>query len=212
MANIKIGELREVLKQNKKDNIIEIDYKGLPLEIKAYLPIQEKLSLVASIFESAIGRDNGLHILNDNKLDIAFKVLLVQTYSNLTLPRNIIESYDMLVSSGLYDFIYDNIPTEERNRLEMALDNHINAERDEYEQNLKLEKVIKDGIDGLLTRLDKFVESMPTIEEMEKMPNLVTDIYKQMQSGIANLTGKDKEYAETVTKVALEDVSRIANI
>ena len=74
----------------------------------------------------------------------------------------------------------DNIPIEERIRLEATTSHWCD---DEYEQNLKLEKVIKDGIDGLLTRLDKFVESMPTIE-MEKMPNLVTDIYKQMQSGM----------------------------
>lgn len=211
MANIKVSELREVLKQNKKDNIKVVDYHGLQIEIKQQTTIQEKINLVASIFESAINRENGLHLLNCNNLDVAYKIFIVQNYTNITLPKNAQEAYDLLISSGLYDFIYDNIPIEERIRLETALDNHIDAERDEYEQNLKLEKVIKDGIDGLLTRLDKFIESMPTIEKMEKMPNLVTDIYKQMQSGIANLTGDKKEYAETVTKVALEDVSRVGN-
>lgn len=209
MANIKIGELRETLKNNKKEDIKEVDYHGLKLEIKQFITVQEKINLVASAFESAIDRENGLHLINYNNLDVAYKIFVVQKYTNITLPKDSIQAYDLLCESGLYDFIYNNIPTEEKVRLEVALDNHINAERDKYEQNLKLEKIIKDGINGLLTRLDKFVESMPTIEEMEKMPNLVTDIYKQMQSGIANLTGKDKEYAETVTKVALEDVSRI---
>lgn len=212
MANIKVSDLREVLKENKKDDIKVVDYHELQVEIKQFTSVQEKINLVASIFESAINREDGLHLLNYNNLDVAYKIFVVQKYTNITLPKDSIQAYDLLCESGLYDFIYDNIPIEEKDRLEVALDNHIDVERDKYEQNLKLEKVIKDGIDGLLTKLDKYVESMPTIEEIEKMPNLTAEIYKQMQSGIANLTGRDKEYAETVTKVALEDVKRVGNI
>lgn len=211
MANIKVKELKETLKQNQKENIKVVDYHGLQIEVKQQTTIQEKINLVASIFESAINRENGLHLLNYNNLDVAYKIFIVQNYTNITLPKNTQEAYDLLISSGLYDFIYDNIPLEERDRLEMTLNNHIDAEHDKYEQNLKLEKVIKDGINGLLSRLDKYVESMPTIEEMEKMPNLVKNIYEGMRSGIDNLVGDDKEYAESVTKVALEDVSRIGN-
>lgn len=187
MAKIKVGKLREVLKQNKYADIIEIDYKGLPLEIKTYLPIQEKLSLVASIFESAIDRDNGLHILNGNSIDIAFKVLLVQTYTNLTLPKNIIESYNMLVSSGLYDFVYENIPENEIVGIEIALDNVINAERDEYEQmnaiedrNLSIERIVKDGIDEFLIKVDELIEKLPEKDGWG-------DIFKEMKDSVNGL-------------------------
>lgn len=166
MSKILVKELKEALKQNQKQNIKAVDYNGLQLDIKQYLTISEKLTLIKSIFESAIDRDNGLHILNKNSLDIAYKVLLVQTYvPNLTLPKNVIESYDMLCESGLYDFICEIIPTGELIDIEMALKNHIEAERDEYEQKNTIQYIIKDLLSGLIDKLPSKEEA----EEFVKM-------------------------------------------
>lgn len=166
MSKILVKELRETLKQNQRENIKVVDYNGLSLEIKQYLTISEKLTLIKSIFESAIDRDNGLHILNKNSLDIAYKVLLVQTYvPNLTLPKNVIESYDMLYESGLYDFIYENIPSDELIDIEIALNNHIDAEKDEYEQKNTIQYIIKDLLNGLIDKLPSKEEA----EEFVKM-------------------------------------------
>lgn len=168
MAKILVGELRDTIKSMDISSIKTINFNDLEIEIKQYLPIAEKLTLIKSIFESAIDRENGLHILNGNSLDIAFRVLLVEKYTNLNLPKNIIESYDMLVSSGLYNFIYENIPATELSDINMALNNHIDAERDEYDQknfiedrNLKFEKVVKDGIDKFLIEFARAVDKLP---------------------------------------------------
>lgn len=153
MSKIKVKELREVLKQNQKDNIKVVDYNGLKIEIKQYIPFQEKINLVATMVESTINRDNGLHIINGNTLDLAFKVLLVGEYSNITLPKDYMESYDLLVSSGLYEFIYENIPHNELLDIQMALNNHIDAERDEYEQKNTIQYIIKDLLGGLIDKI-----------------------------------------------------------
>ena len=73
MAKILIGELKEVLKQNKKEDIKVVDYHGIQIEIKQSTNVQEKINLVASIFESAINRENGLHLLNYNNLDVVIE-------------------------------------------------------------------------------------------------------------------------------------------
>jgi len=165
MSKTTVKQLREILKQNKKENI-KAEYNGLLLEIRQYLPITEKITLIKSIFESAIDRDNGLHILNKNSLDIAYRILLVQTYvPNLTLPKNTIEAYDLLCESGLYDFIYENIPTTELIDIEVGLKNHIETERDEYEQRNTIQYIIKDLLSGLIDKLPSKEEA----EEFVKM-------------------------------------------
>lgn len=158
MAKIKITELKNAVKLNEKEEIKVIPFNGLEIEIKTYIPFQEKINLVGTIFESAINRDNGFHILNGNSLNLAFRVLLVEKYTNLTLPKNIVETYDMLTSSGLFDLIYEAIPTKELSEIRMALDNYIDAERDEYEQKNTIKYIIKD-----------FISSLPSKEETEAL-------------------------------------------
>ncbi len=162
MAKIKVGELRDTIKSMDIKSEKAINFNGLEISIKQYIPIAEKLTLIKSIFESAIDRENGLHILNGNSLDIAFRVLLVEKYTNLTLPKNIIESYDILVSSGLYDTIYENIPVTELSDINMALNNHIDAERDEYDQKNTIQYIIKDG-------LNKLIEKTPNETQLKEL-------------------------------------------
>lgn len=172
MAKIKVGELRDTIKLMDIKSEKAINFNGLEISIKQYLPIAEKLTLIKSIFESAIDRENGLHILNGNSLDIAFRVLLVEKYTNLNLPQrkdddgnlatDIIQSYNMLVSSGLYDTIYENIPVTELSDINMALNNHIDAERDEYDQKNTIQYIIKDG-------LNKLIEKTPNETQLKEL-------------------------------------------
>ena len=96
MAKIKVKELKNAVELNKTEKIKLIHFDSLEIEVLQSTTFQEKINLVATMFESAIDRDNGLHILNYNSLDLAYKVLLVEKYTNLTLPKDYLQSYDML--------------------------------------------------------------------------------------------------------------------
>ena len=57
---------------------------------------------------------------------------------------------------------------EERIELESVFDNFVDEKQERYkrenkakEQELRIENVIKDGIDGLLVRLDEFIKKLP---------------------------------------------------
>lgn len=161
MSKIKVGELRETLKQNQKDNVKVAEYNGLQIEIKQYIPFQKKINLVGTMVESATNREDGLHIIDGNTLDLAFKVLLVEEYSNITLPKDYMEAYDLLVSSELYDFIYESIPHSELLDMQTALNNHIQAKQDEYEQKNTVQYIVKDLLSGL-------IDKMPSKDEAEE--------------------------------------------
>lgn len=202
---IKYNDLKKAVALDRKENIKLVDYNGLTVQIKQYLPITEKVGLVSAVYNSAKYEDTDLNIISENTLDIAFKNLLVETYTNLTLSKNPIESYDMLVDSGLYNVVCDNIPEKELLDLQQVLDNHIITKQNEFEQSMKLEYIIKNAIDNLLFKLEDFVNSIPSNEEIKELPDIVKNIYGQMKSGIDNLKGDDKEYAKIITKAAIED-------
>ena len=165
MAKIKVKELKNAVELNKTEKIKLIHFDSLEIEVLQTTTFQEKINLVATMFESAIDRDNGLHILNYNSLDLAYKVLLVEKYTNLTLPKDYLQSYDMLVSSGIYTKIYESIPVKELSDLNMVLENYIDTERDKYEQKNTIQHIVKDLLSGLIDKLPSKDEA----EEFIKM-------------------------------------------
>lgn len=224
MAKILVGELREVLKEleSKQVGVETIDFHGLSISIKQFLPIQEKINLVASIFESSIDRSGDLHILDGNKLDIAYKNLVINEYSNLTLPKNTLESYDMLCQSGLFDVVYDGIPLGERLLLENVLDNYIDAEKDEYDQRntindreLRIENVIKDGIDGLLVELTRFIDKLPEKDEwgdiIKDIPQSLDGLFNQIKEGSKQLGKDEQEYLGQLVNTVVGDMAKKAS-
>ncbi|HZJ98758.1 MAG TPA: hypothetical protein VFC79_02060 [Tissierellaceae bacterium] len=220
MSKIKVGELREVLKEleSKQVGVETISFHGLSISVKQFIPIQEKINLVASIFESSIDRSGDLHILDGNKLDIAYKNLVVGEYSNLTLPKNTLESYDMLCESGLFNVVYDSIPLDERLLLENVLDNYIDAEKDEYDQRngmsdreLRIENVIKDGIDGLLIELTKFIDRLPERDEwgdiMKDIPQSLDGLFNQIKEGSKALEENEQDYLKQLANTVIGDMA-----
>lgn len=195
MAKILVSELRETLKELKSQqgDTKVIDFQGLKLEVKQFLSIQEKINLVASIFESSIDRSGGLHILDGNKLDIAYKNLVVGEYSNLTLPKNTIESYDMLCESGLFDVIYEGIPIDERLLLENVLDNYIDAEKDEYDQRNTIQYIVKDLLQKLMNKIPDGVELEKLVKNAsEEFANFDPDKMEFLKSAMDWNSGVEK--------------------
>lgn len=167
MAKIKVSELRELHKVLKKD-IQTHEFNGLPIEISSYLPIKEKISLVSSIYESAVNRNDGLHIVNYNSLNIAFKIFFISTYSNITLPKDEIESYDLISESGLFDFVYDKLPMSERIELKQVLGDFIQSKEDIYEQENTIQYTIKELFNGLINKLPSLDEAKLFVEQASK--------------------------------------------
>ncbi len=195
MSKIKVGELREVLKEleSKQIGVETISFHGLSISIKQFIPIQGKINLASSIFESAIDRSGDLHILDGNKLDIAYKVLVVGEYTNITLPKDTVVSYDMLCRSGLFDVVYDAIPLDERLLLESVLDNYIDAERDEYEQRNAIQYIVKDLLQKLMNKIPDGVELDELVKNAsEEFANFDPDKMEFLKSAMDWNSGAEK--------------------
>lgn len=184
MANIKVSELKELSKSI--DDIKVIEYKDLEIEIKTYLPIVKKTELAMGIYESCVDRTNGLLTVNENSREIATVYLTTKYYTNINLPKDEINGYDLLMQTGIYKTIKDAVQDEVA-IIEKMVDNIALKEWEEYEQKNSVQYIIK----GIVYEL---MDLIPTPEETK-------DIVEELEKKIADFSPEKMEYVNEFMKL-----------
>ncbi len=170
MAKIKVGELRGLQKELIND-VRTVNFKGLDIEIKQYLSITKKIELASVIYHNCTDDEDGKLVVNQTTRDIVSVYFITQYYTNLTLPQDVFEGYDLLVSTGLYDAIKENIQ-DEVNRIEEMVDDLAIKELIIYEQENNITYIIKQ-------LLEELNNNIPTPEETKK---LVEEVSKELEN------------------------------
>lgn len=97
------------------------DGKVTIIEVKQYLPIEEKLEIISNIINNSID-DNDFY--NPVRLEIFTTLEIVYAYTNLNITDKMKENpfklYDIILSSGLYDKILETMPTEEFDYIDVS--------------------------------------------------------------------------------------------
>lgn len=110
MAKVTFSSLG--LKLNQEIKTITIKEKTI--EVKQYLPIQNKLEIVANVINSSQDDNN---FKNLAKVSMFTDLEIINQYTNLTFTEKqkdeIWKIYDILISSGVIDQIKNEIPKEE---------------------------------------------------------------------------------------------------
>lgn len=101
--NLKIDDSVTILKFNDQD-----------IEIKQYLPSNEKLNMIGTIINESA---DDLKFYNVGKLEIFKTIEIIKHYTNISFTDKQLgdtpKLYDLLVSSNLADEIINNIPEVE---------------------------------------------------------------------------------------------------
>jgi hypothetical protein len=100
---------------SKNTDIKTFTWNEQVIEVKQYLPIQEKTNLIVKILNEAI--DEKVRYYLPWRLEVFFTVNLFFTYTNISITDKQIEDagkvYDMLISSGIYNEFINNMDTKE---------------------------------------------------------------------------------------------------
>lgn len=111
-----------------KQEVKIIEYNNQKIEIKQYLPIEEKLKLITKVINLSAEDSN---YSNPIKEDIYFYIELIKEYTNITFTdkqeEDILKLYDSFKSNDLLDDIIKAIPEEEYNNLYYDLRQTIDA-------------------------------------------------------------------------------------
>ena len=118
MAKLAFSKLG--LKPNTK--IGTITYNDLTIEVKDYLPVNDKLTLISNVINNAID-DNGYY--NEGKVRIFFVLEIMDAYTNLSFTEKQKEDpcklYDLIVGNELWEQVWDLILASEKAYLKTCL-------------------------------------------------------------------------------------------
>lgn len=163
--DLKLHEVTKEVKKTLADNIKVVNFHGTDIEIKQYLSIQDKINLIGTAYVSGLDIEDDLETVDSCKIDILFRLLLVNAYTNIKFNNNL-RNYDLLFESGLYDVIHKNIPENELYDLEDMLYNVIEDRKREIEQKNSISFIIKGFINKIVNffsdekGVDKFIKKM----------------------------------------------------
>ena len=141
MAKVSLTKLGLKVNQDVKN----IEFNEQIIEVKQYLPINEKLELISSVINSAADENNFSNPVKENVF-LTLEILYHYTNINFTdkQKEDPVKLYDLVVSSGLVDKVTDLIPEEE-------LDEVING----VAQSVKAIYTYKNSVLGILESISQ---------------------------------------------------------
>lgn len=148
MAKVSFSKLG--LTKNTNVNIIE--YNGQNVEVKQYLPINEKAILISNVLNYTIS--NGLmRFINPVQLEVFTVLQIVEKYTNINFTEkqkeDPVKLYDLIVSSDFWNKILDNLNKEEYNIILNYIDKSINSFYNYY-----------NSVYGILDNMNKEYETL----------------------------------------------------
>ena len=113
----------------KNTQVGSFEWNGQTIEVKAYLPIQEKLDLIATVINNCQDENN---FINEGKMSLFMSLEIVYRYTNISFTEkqksDPAKLYDLLAGSGFFDDMFAVMPQTEYKCIAIWLDktaNHI---------------------------------------------------------------------------------------
>ena len=110
------------------DEIKTIEFNEQVIEVKQYLPVNEKLEVIAEVLNNSADDNN---FANPVKVDVYTAIAVLEAYTNISFTEkqkeNVTKLYDIVVSTGFYNRVIEAIPHEEINSLTVAINDTIDA-------------------------------------------------------------------------------------
>lgn len=148
MAKVSFSKLGLI--KNNNTNIIE--FNGQKIEIKQYLSINDKANLASNVLNYTIG--NGTtRFINPLQVEVYTLLQMVEKYTNISFTDKQKEDpaklYDLIVSSGLWNLIFEKIDQTEYNAMINYINKSVKAFYDYY-----------NSVYGIIDNINKQYETM----------------------------------------------------
>lgn len=140
MAKIKkisINAFENAVKANCPNTFIG-QWNGLDIVITKTISLQDMAAIVAEVTENCFLTD-GTYV--PETMEAVLQRAVVSRYTNLNLPSNMSNCYDLIEQSGIIDFLLEHINRDQYNEICHAVDRKVeyicDAKISEIEANIK---------------------------------------------------------------------------
>lgn len=160
MAKIPYSKFKIKLNNSVKN----IEFKDYQIEVKQYLPVDDKLTVISKILNNSYDQD--FNYSNPVKIQVFTVLEIIFAYTNITFTQkqkeNIPELYDELSNSGIIEEIYKAIPEKELDFLQKGIEESIKSIYQYRNSALGILEYMKnryDSVDFDLTEITKNIEN-----------------------------------------------------
>jgi hypothetical protein len=167
----KVGLTKLGLKKNT--DVINLTWNGQIIEIKAYLPIEEKLEMISRIVNFSLDENN---FANPGRIEIFTLLEVMYAYTNINFTdkqkENFLELYDMIFSSGLWAEI-KNILGNELNIITTTTDEVIHEVYSYKNSALGILQAIVEDYEELDLDADKLKAKIADKDNLKTLKNVM---------------------------------------
>ena len=167
MATQKVGLTKLGLKKNT--NLISLEWNGQVIEIKEYLPIEDKIGVIERIVNQSLDDNN---FANPARIMINTTLEIMFAYTNINFTDKQKEDrlglYDLLVSSGLWAQVEDRLTESGELKIIIKTTNDVIDEIYKYKNSaMGILQVISEDYSNLDLDAEKIRDKLGNKENME---------------------------------------------
>jgi hypothetical protein len=137
------------LNLKEERDFIEIDFNDQKIKVYQYAPVEAKSAMVGLAVRGSVFDG----IVDEIIMDAYFHLFLIENYTDIVFEETdffeILKNYDMVLSSGLFQLIIDNIPSQEYNFIldsANVFKDNLNEYNRSYAAVLSTVEAIKDNL------------------------------------------------------------------
>lgn len=171
----KIGFTKLGLKPNNK--IVNIEFNEQIIEVKQYLPVEEKLELITNVLELSHDSNN---FSNPIKVQVYTALEIIDKYTNISFTEkqkeNPTKLYDLLNGNGLLEKIIEVIPQIEYDEIIAGVYNTIDAVYTYQNSILGILDTISQDYSNLNLDATEIQKKLADPENMVLLKNIMTKL------------------------------------
>jgi hypothetical protein len=175
MQMAKIGFTKLSLK--RKNEVKTITINNNQIEIKQYLPVNEKLDLIARVINGAHDQNN---FPNPIKIEVIGTLEMIMAYTNISFTEkqkeDIPKLYDLLEENGVIKDIISQIPEDEYNFIIDGINKTVDAVYAYNNSVLGILESVSQDYSNLDFDIEKIQQAISNPENLELLKDVLTKL------------------------------------
>ena len=161
----------------KTEEVEVIEWNEQKIEVKQYLPIEDKLDMIANIINQSADY-NGYY--NPARIYIFTILEMIDYYTNISLTEkqkaDVFKTFDLFVNSGLSAAIFDKINPYEYNQIKSWVHELINSIYVYKNSVVGIMDTIKEDFNLMDLDASKIAQNLGNKENMELLKDILTQM------------------------------------
>ena len=162
----------------KKDEVKNVDLNGITIEVKQYLPVNDKLDLISRVLNAS--HDQSTNFANPIQLEVIGTIEIIIAYTNLSFTEKQKEDYaklyDLFEENGIIDLIIAEIPEREYNYIIDGINETADAVYKYQNSVMGILDTVSQDYSNLELDVDKLSEKMSNPQDLALLKGIMTKL------------------------------------